>query len=377
MSSTRGLARNLVPALLVSAVMAASCSGAAVGTNTTSTVPAETAPAGTTSMVPATSQTTLRLGITGAFADAQFAHFSDTLAELSNGDMVIEFAEEWAITGTDADVEQQIVGAVTAGDLDLGWVGTRAFAELDVTSFDALTAPFLIDSYALQEAVLGSDIPGRMLAGLEDPQLTGLAVIGGGLRRPIAVAGPLRNPDDFTGITFHGWRSPRNAAAIEALGAEYSGEAGAPRDAGLADGTVDGFENTILFFEGKLELVTTLTANVALWPGTGVLVGNSDRLAALTAEQMDLLRQAVAETVEQSVALANVDADLIDQICSMGGQFALASPDDLEALRVAVQPVYADLAETEETATYIREIEALKAGIPAESPTIPEGCLAP
>ncbi len=147
--------------------------------------------------------------------------------------MVIELAEEWAITGTDADVEQQIVGAVTAGDLDLGWVGTRAFAELDVTSFDALTAPFLIDSYALQEAVLGSDIPDRMLAGLDGPQMTGLAVIGGGLRRPIAVEGPLRNPDDFTGITFHGWRSPQNAATIEALGAEYRGDAGAAGDAGF------------------------------------------------------------------------------------------------------------------------------------------------
>lgn len=62
-----------------------------------------------------------------------------------------------------ADNEQRFVRAVAAGEVDLGWVGTRAFAELGVTSLEALTAPFLVDSYALQAAILDSDLPERML----------------------------------------------------------------------------------------------------------------------------------------------------------------------------------------------------------------------
>ncbi len=45
----------------------------------------------------------------------------------------------------------------------------------------------LIDSYALQSAVIASDITGRMLGGLSVIGVTGLAVVGGGLRKPIAV----------------------------------------------------------------------------------------------------------------------------------------------------------------------------------------------
>jgi hypothetical protein len=33
------------------------------------------------------------------------------------------------------------------GELDFGFVGTRAFADLGIHAFDALTAPFLVDSY--------------------------------------------------------------------------------------------------------------------------------------------------------------------------------------------------------------------------------------
>jgi TRAP-type transport system periplasmic protein len=340
---------------------------------TTTAPPQETT---STASIGAEGTTPLRLAITGGFAEAQFVHFRDTLAEISGDALGIEYADEWDIASTDADVEQQIVRAVASGDIDLGWVGSRAFAELGVTSFDALTAPFLIDSYELEDAVLGSDIPERMLAGLDQVGGTGLAVIGGGLRKPIAVAAPLRSPDDFTGLTIHGWRSHGNAAAIKALGGVYTGVAGGERDAGLEEGTIDGFENTIGFFENKLRLVNYMTANAVFWPATGVLIANTDRLAGLSDTEREWLDQAVSDTVNESTALVNIDTDLIDEICTRGGRFALASQADLEALHEAVQPVYANLAQNTETAGFIREIEVLKAEMPIEWPSIADDCLA-
>ena len=44
---------------------------------------------------------------------------------------------------------------------DLGVVGTQVFDTLGVTSFQALNAPMLLDSYPLQAAVLESRLPDR------------------------------------------------------------------------------------------------------------------------------------------------------------------------------------------------------------------------
>ncbi len=90
----------------------------------------------------------------------------------------------------------------------------------------------LIDSYPLQQAVLDSDIPAEMLDGLDEIRLDGIAVLGDGLRKPIAVAEPLLGPADYAGITFEAFRSQDHADAIKALGAapiDVLPEAGAPQ----------------------------------------------------------------------------------------------------------------------------------------------------
>ena len=157
---------------------------------------------------------TLRMARTTGFADRQIEHLQQTVAELSEGQLVIEVATEWDIGDVFTDVEQQIVGAVAADEVDLGWVGSRAFATLGVNSLDAPHRALLVDSYPLQAAILASDIPETMLAGLDALDVTGLAVMAGGLRKPIAVAGPLLGPDDYEGITMHAFPSSGHEATL-------------------------------------------------------------------------------------------------------------------------------------------------------------------
>ena len=109
--------------------------------------------------------------------------------------------------------------AVAAGEVDLGWVGTRVFDTLDVTSFQALTAPMLVDSYDLQDAVLHSTITHRMMRGLEPVGVVGLGVVPDALRKPIGVEGPLLTPSDWRGTTFGTVPSKSQEASIKALGA--------------------------------------------------------------------------------------------------------------------------------------------------------------
>ena len=94
------------------------------------------------------------------------------VAELSAGNVQIDMA--YHVGENVPGGEQQVVRDVAAGRYDLGVVGTRVFDTLGVDSFQALTAPMLIDSYPLERAVIGSGIPAQMMGSLDTLHVTGL-----------------------------------------------------------------------------------------------------------------------------------------------------------------------------------------------------------
>jgi TRAP-type transport system periplasmic protein len=298
------------------------------------------------------------------------------IAADTGGELGIEIDWEWQDAHAASDVEEQIVAAVAAGELDFGFVGTRAFGDLGVHAFDALTAPFLVDSYALQAAVLDSDIPARMLADIDAGEIgvSGLTVVAGALRRPLGVNGGLVGPDDFAGITFHTWRSGTNAATAEALGAAHTDVFGPERDAGIDDGTIDATENSLqwLSTNGRTSYITL---NAALWPATAVLIANPGVLDGLTADQREAL-DAATDVFATPAELADADGDLVVQLCDAGKQFVEATTDELAALRAAVQPIYDGLAEDAATAGYLSEIEQLKETTAPDEVAVPDECRA-
>ena len=52
--------------------------------------------------------------------------------------------------------ENRVIDDVAAGEADLGWAGTRAFDTLGVDAFRPLHAPFLVNSYAAEAALVQS-----------------------------------------------------------------------------------------------------------------------------------------------------------------------------------------------------------------------------
>jgi TRAP-type C4-dicarboxylate transport system substrate-binding protein len=305
--------------------------------------------------------------------DSVVEPFIADIDHTSASSVIVEINYDWLDAHDQNDVEQQIVDAVAAGELDLGLVGTRAFNELGLTSFDALTAPFLIDTFSLQEAVLNSDIPAEMLQTVDGLGVVGLAVTAGPLRRPLATEAPLLRPDDYAGLTIHTFRSPTNAATVTALGANHTDVWGAERDNGIDDGSIDATENGLQWVVNNGR-TTYATLNTALWPATAVLIANPDTLSALSPAQLDALRATARESFATSTQLASADAELISEVCATGKRFAEASADDLAALRDAVQPVYDTLAEDPITASYLDQIDALASTSPPDTLTIPEAC---
>lgn len=322
----------------------------------------------------ASEATALRFAATGGFGDVTLATLVEELEAVSDGALVLDVADEWDITATTPDVERRLVEAVAAGELDLALVGTRAMDDLGVPDFRALTAPMVVDSHELLRAVVTSDLPHEMLEAVDALGVEGLGIVGGPLRRPAATAAPLVRPEDYAGVTFSVFSSGAGEDAVAALGAVPTDVAPAARDAGLEDGTIGALENSLDLVASR-PVVGHVTANVALWPATGVLVANPDALARLGSEQRQALLDAVERTVETSVAEPPLDeAHLAGLVCERGGTVVEASDDDLEALRSAFAPVVTGLAEDAATASHLAAIEALRATVTPEVLELPASC---
>lgn len=306
----------------------------------------------------------------------QIQYLLDRVAQLSDGNVQIEIVYEVGDFAPDA--EQQVVRGVAAGEFDLGFVGTQGFEALGARNFVALSAPMLIDSYALEDAVIESGVTDQMLEGLEDVGVTGLGVLAGALRKPVSVKEPLVGPGDWQGITFGTFNSEGQAEAVRALDATPMKVVGDERDVALEEGTIDGFESSLLAYRlnGQERAAPYVAANVNLWPQTLAVVGNPDAIEQLSERQRGWLDQAVDDAAERSTALVDADASTLEESCDAGARFALASDADLASLHDAFAPVYAALQEDPVTQGLIEQIQQLKRSTPFEpAPAIGPECL--
>ena len=254
-------------------------------------------------------------------------------------------------TGTIADVR--------SGAVDAAVVGARAWDTVGVTSFQALVAPFLVDSYALERRVLESELVDRMLEGVEPLGLVGLAILPGEMRRPLGTSRALLRPKDYEGALIGIRPSSLSKATFEALGGRAKGF---PSRQGGLDG-FDGAESGVDTIQGNGydQGARGLTANVVLWPRATTIVMKQKVFDALTEDQQDALRGAGVETVEPLLAtLQRAEQSALEAICK-GSRLPLlsASPADRASLRRAVQSVYDQIERDPLTHDLISEIEDL------------------
>lgn len=304
------------------------------------------------------------------------ADFARRVRALSRGAIRIDFLNSWGDFAPDAEV--QIVRAVASGRVDLGVPASRAFDMLGVSSLQALSAPMLIDSYSVESAVIASDLPRRMLAALQRLGVRGLAVLGDGLRVPIAVHGPLLGPQDWRGKVVGTYQSRVQAQAIRSWGATPLVAIGSYRTQALAAGRMQAFELDVRAYQalGLQRQAPYVTANVVLWPQFDVLLANPRRLASLTDQQRAWIEQAARQAGRDSASLSSHDAPALRADCAAGARFVHATPADIAALRRSAAAVYAQLGRDPQTKAYIAAISRLKSHL-ASAPglTVPGGCL--
>jgi TRAP-type C4-dicarboxylate transport system substrate-binding protein len=286
--------------------------------------------------------------------------FARRVQALSRGSIRIRPLTSWGSFEPNAEV--QVVRAVASGNVDLGVTRSNVFDTLGVSSFEALSAPLLIDSYPLENAVIESGIPERMLAGVKPLGVSGLAILGDELRVPISVHHPLLAPREWRGLTFGTYRSKVQEQVIRALGATPLVVFGPFRTQALAAGRIQAFEQDVVGAadNGLVKPAPWFAANVALWPEIDVLLVNPSRFGSLTDQQREWLSQAAQAAARDSAGVSANDSTYIRADCAAGARFINATSTDLAAMRGALSPVYRQLESNPQTRAFIEQIQALK-----------------
>ncbi len=312
--------------------------------------------------------------------DRDVREFSAAVDRLSEGSLRIELETRWR--NKEIDYDRGTVADVRAGKIDLAKIGVRSFDTLGVRSFQALTAPFLVDSLALEGKVLESRLADRMLAGVRRLGVEGIAVLPGEPRRPFGISRRLRAPFDYRGATIGIRPSLVSNWTFQALGATPRGYV--PGD---LPPSFDGAELDLVTIHGNTFDApgSSLTANVVLWPRALAVVANKGTLARLTRQQRAILREAGREALAPALQrLAADESDAGGILCRRGNmRFLEAAPEQLASLRSALRGVYARLREDPHTRAAIEEIDQMKEGRARERPpscaagTSAEGGLTP
>jgi TRAP-type C4-dicarboxylate transport system substrate-binding protein len=293
--------------------------------------------------------------------------FVDEVERISAGKVKIRFHNEW-LGWPWRRTEAALIREVADGKADLGWVGSRAFGDVGVTSFDPLHAPLVIDSYDLQAAVLESGLADEMLEGVERLGLVGVGILPGPLRKLLSVDRPLLRPADFAGLKVGLNRSRVGSETLRALGAIPVAVPGGATLDGL-----DGIEQQIASIDGNTydEIAKHLTANVNLWPRWVVVFINAKTYAALSESQQDALREAAKKATPVMLAAAEAAQEASTAaLCGRGLKLAVASAADLAQLRTAAAPVLSRIARDPANRAALEAIEQVRGSDPSAPDSI-------
>ena len=287
--------------------------------------------------------------------------FAIKLAELSKGALRIAADNKWRADSITGEVEA--VHAIESGQADLAIVPVRVWHDLGVPSFDSLIAPLAVNSYALQNSVLGSEIPDQMLRGLGGLGLEGIGILPGPVRKPEGITRPLREPSDFRGARMAISPSAVADRSLRALGAVpvASTFEGSPL-AGF-----DGSEQQVssVSENGYDGVVRTITVNVNLWPRPLVVFGSAKTLAALSSTQTGWLRAAVRGALDATAHVQiRADTEGVGAMCRRAKlQLIDATPAQIAQLRKAFAPTVDWLRRDPQTRQFLDRIDALRAGV--------------
>jgi TRAP-type C4-dicarboxylate transport system substrate-binding protein len=286
----------------------------------------------------------------------QIKAWANEVDQLSKGTLKITFVKD-ARAGQ-PKFEAGTIADVSAGKVDLAWVGARAFDQAGMTSFQALLAPLVIDNLELQGKVFDAGIPQEMLSELDELDLVGIGALPGPMRKVLGIRKPFTKPGDFAATVVGIQDSGVADQTFHALGATAKP---VPAEAKL-DG-LDAYEQQLASIHGNqyADDAKYVTGNLNMWPRPLVIIANHASYDRLAEDQHVIMaaaaRDAVAVAMEAERA---ADTNSATALCKAGLTFAQSSDADLQAFEKALAPVYAAIRKDTANAAWLDRIEGIK-----------------
>ena len=297
--------------------------------------------------------------------EQEWKPFAAAVERLSHGALRIKVLQNWRDTGTVADItsERGIVSDVRDGRVQLGVVGARVWDTLGVDNFQALIAPFLIDSVQLEGRALQTAFAPQALASVRREGVVGIALLPGRLRRPLGVHRRLVAATDYRGAQI-GIRPSRIASlTFRDLGGRPI--AYIPGDLSPFGGSE--LDPYTVMAEGFDSYSREMTGNVVLWPKPWTIVMNPRAFDRLTRAQQEVLLAAGGQAFAGEAAQVVHDTRIaVASLCAGRLSFRSATSNDRAALRRAVQPVYDRIERNAFTRRWIAQIQRMRASVPPD-----------
>lgn len=265
---------------------------------------------------------------------------------------------------------QAVLELVQAGDVDMALIPTQTWEGEGVTSFNALSAPFLVSNDDVLKQVVAPGFADPMLAGLAPVGLTGLTLFPEGQRHLFSFAEPIDEPGDLDGKVVRAPRSDTADEVLQSFGAVPKPLPGKLFTEALAENAV-GATETSFARAGALTKPTTVTGNLPLYPRINTLVINQDVLNGLPANARRTLEQAADATRGWATASMPATAAEAAGYCQAGGTIFTAPAEGIAAFQAAAAPTIARLEKDPATKALIAKIRALAASTPAPAPLAP------
>jgi TRAP-type C4-dicarboxylate transport system substrate-binding protein len=284
--------------------------------------------------------------------------FAQEVDRRSHGNMSIRFLANWR--PSDTRQEPETVDDVRRGRVDLAWVPARTWDWLGIHDFDALLAPFLVDSYASEAAVFRAGIPNRMLAAVRRAGVEPIGILPGPLRVLLDVHDLRLRPNDFRGRTV-GVAGALAAATFRTLGARTRNVYAQTPITGLDAIEMQPSSVANNQYDSTARYLVT---NLVFWPRPLVLIAAPRVWHRLSPSQRRILTAASATAAAAGIRLARQnEGDGFRELCRRGRiHFVSASAAAVARLVRAEAPLYKRLASEPVTRTYLAEIARLKRG---------------
>lgn len=240
--------------------------------------------------------------------------------------------------------DQDEIEALQLGAVEMLAPSLSKFSAMGVNGFEVFDLPFLFQDLDQVRCVTRGAIGRQLLEDLSRHRMVGLGFLDNGFKQ-MSAHKPLREAGDFKGLRLRIQASRVVAAQMRALGAHPVVLPFGETQRALASGVVDGTENPLSNFlsQGLAPVQAAVTLTDHGYLGYAV-VANPRFWAHLAAPDRQLLQQALAEALEhgnrQSAALNAQALAALRQ--SPQVRVHALTPPQREALRQAMQPVYAD-----------------------------------